>query len=412
MDEKFRGKVYSVGDGFCYEGITQSENNGKYHFVIDCGSQAPKKKILKKGELTNSAECDERLKEISVEILNNDKHINLFVLTHLHVDHYNGMKYLFSSGIPDTIIMPYLYPEERLYIIISNNMDEEDRNFFANPYSITLQLAREKNPDAKLVLIRGNWQDENEDNQDEVNSNEYISWGRRYEGEENILEIENLNPSHVKVVHAASNGVIIRDYIWKFKFFNHEADEIEIDILKKIAGSITAKNLYDKLTDPTEFKRLKKQYSHISIKFYMDFNNTSIVTYHAPINMDNRCGTLITGDINLNYKIASLLNYFRYEMDKIGLFSIPHHGSDNNWNIELIDSGELNGSICFASTHNYYTNRMTTKMMSDLRCHNIGTLIVDENRFNEIEHVIYNLYYHCHIIRVSCTKYKNVIVLK
>lgn len=32
----FKGKVYSVGDGFCYEGLIK-ENS--YHFVIDCGSK-------------------------------------------------------------------------------------------------------------------------------------------------------------------------------------------------------------------------------------------------------------------------------------------------------------------------------------------------------------------------------------
>lgn len=393
MYTKFDGYVYSVGDGFCYEGIIRN-NHSKYHFVIDCGSQEPKKSKQKKGELSYQIDCNTRLKEISDEIVNNDKHIDLFILTHLHIDHYNGMKILFNSGIPDTIIMPYLYPEERLYLIMKNDLDEEDIDFLTSPYDRILELAKKKNPNAKLILIRGNIYDDeinpDEINPDEINSNEPISWGRKYEGEENILEIENLNLLHAKVVYSTSKGVKIPGCIWMFKFFNLEADKNEVEILKKISGNLTAKSLYSKINNPTELKKIKKQYDCISIKFYNDFNNTSIVTYHAPIKVHNRCGTLITGDIDLNHGIVDLmLNYFKNELDKIGLFSIPHHGSDKNWNKTLIENGTLDGSVCFASTHNYYLNRMTAIMMSDLRCQNISVLVVDENRFSEFRYVIW-----------------------
>ena len=167
MCREFDGHVYSVGDGFCYEGIIQN-NGSKYHFVIDCGSQEPKKSKQKKGDLSYQIDCNTRLKEISDEIVNNGKHINLFVLTHLHFDHYNGMKILFNSGIPDTIIMPYLYPEERLYLIMKNDLDKEDIDFLTSPYDRTLDLAKERNPNAELILIRGNIYDD-EINKDEIN---------------------------------------------------------------------------------------------------------------------------------------------------------------------------------------------------------------------------------------------------
>ena len=153
MCTSFWGKAYSVGDGFCYEGIIKNSNNGKFHFVVDCGSQVPQKAKQKVGELSTQSECNSRLKEIATEIVNNYGDIDLFILTHLHRDHYNGMKFLFNKGIANTVIMPYLYPSERLYLIMNSDMDEEDNEFLASPYDRTLRLIKENNPNAKLILI-------------------------------------------------------------------------------------------------------------------------------------------------------------------------------------------------------------------------------------------------------------------
>lgn len=396
MCESFCGKVYSVGDGFCYEGMIISKNNIKYHFIIDCGSQAPKNNAQRVGELSSKKDCDIRLQEVSKEIINHEEHINLFVLTHLHVDHYNGMRTLFNSGIPDVIIMPYLYPEERLFLIINSDMDREESVFLTMPYTTILRLAKEKNPDAKLILIRGNSDSNDEIALDNRDSDESNIWGEPHEDFENIMELEDIGSSDVEVVHASQKSIKILNAVWIFKFFNLEADKNDVDVLKKIVGKLTSKNLYNNISN------LKKQYKNIAKKLFNDFNNTSIVTYHAPFQNHYKFGTLITGDINLNHDIADLiLKYFEKEIDKIGLFSIPHHGSDKNWNKTLIDNGMLDDSVCFASTHNYYPKRMTSIMMSDLRCHNISMLVVDENRFSEFVHIIelHEKFCQYHIIR-------------
>ena len=396
MCESFYGKVYIVGDGFCYEGIIISKNNSKYHFIIDCGSQAPKNNAQRVGELSSKKDCDIRLQEVSKEIINHEKHINLFVLTHLHVDHYNGMKTLFNSGIPDVIIMPYLYPEERLFLIINSDIDREESDFLTMPYTTILRLAKEKNPDAKLILIRGNSDSNDEIALDNRDTDESNIWGKPHEDFENIMELEDIKSSDIEVVHASQKSIKILNAVWIFKFFNLEADKNDVDVLKKIVGKLTSKNLYNNISN------LKKQYEKIAKNFFNDFNNTSIVTYHAPFQNHYKLGTLITGDINLNHDIADLiLKYYKKEIDKIGLFSIPHHGSDKNWNKAFIDNGMLDDSVCFASTHNYYPKRMTSIMMSDLRCHNISMLVVDENRFSEFIHIIkvYEKFYQYHIIR-------------
>ena len=411
MYTKFRSKIYSVGDGFCYEGIIKSENKDDYHFIVDCGSCAPKKRGQKKGKLINKKECDDRLNEITDEVAHNNSHINLFILTHLHEDHLNGYEILFNKTQIDTIIMPYIYPEERLCLMIDDDVKDDDYVFLSRPYSEVLRLAREYNPEVRLVLIRGN-----NDSLDQVTINVPDSnnnvWGEGYADSENILEIEGLENSYVEIVSVNSKGINISDFLWFFKLFNLEADENDVNNLKTIIGKLDAKKLYNIVIDPIALANTKNKYKNIAKYYRNDINNTSIVIYHSPIDCHSRCGSLLTGDIVLKrHNIASeILNYYKNEIEKVGFFSIPHHGSDDNWTKTFIDNGCLDNSVCFASTHNYYSNRMTATMMSDLRCHNISTLVVDENRFSEIEQVICDLCYH-HIFCESQNKYKKVIVL-
>ena len=398
----FCGKAYSVGDGFCYEGIIHDESSSdKYHFVIDCGNKVPTCRNKWKTKLSSKSDCETRIEEITDEIASKCNHINLFIMTHFHEDHYSGYEKLFNKTDIDTIIMPYLYPEERLCLIINrDDLSDDDAVFLANPYKTIMNLSEEKNSNVKLILIRGN-ESLDSINQDDTNSSENNMWGVRHPEAENILELEELKASQVQVIRALSSRISIPNFVWELKFYNLEVDETKIDQLKKIIGGLTAQKLFSIVTDKILKNSIKKQYSMIAQSLFNDINNTSIVIYHAPYN-NERYGTLITGDISLKNNIANdVLNYFKAEIDKVSLFSIPHHGSDKNWNGAFIKGGELDNSIGFTFTHNYYTNRLTTKMMSDFRCQNISVLVVDENRLSEFEHIIevYNKFCQYHIVR-------------
>lgn len=400
----FSGKTYSVGDGFCYEGIIRGKTC--YHFVIDCGSKfstnknvVKARKANKTKKLNSKAECEQRLEEITTEIANKGETINLFVLSHLHQDHYNGYLKLFSKTKVDTIIMPYLYPEERLCMLVNCDMDKEEALFCANPYQRILDAAHEKNPETKLVLVRGSNGEQESEFENTYVENERVSWGDSYEDSENILAIEGLEAKHTEIVKVSSKGVRLTKPNWFFKFFNVEVDETVVGPLKKIVGTLDAKRLYDIIV--SELAKVKNEYQKIAVALHDDFNDTSIVVYHAPYcsyevcckriseKITCRCGSLITGDIDLNCYSQDILKFFQNEIKTVGLFSIPHHGSKNNWNIDFIDNGELDGTVCFSSSYNYYSNRLAPDMLSDLRSHNIQVLVVDENRFSEFEQEIF-----------------------
>ena len=387
MDLMYTGNAYSVGDGFCYEGMIQNNQGNDYHFVIDCGSEAPKHKAQRRGQLSNKVDCSMRLEEITDKIAGHDKHLDLFILTHFHEDHYNGYKELFAKTKVDKVIMPYLYPEERLCLIINSDISDDGAEFLINPYAAILNYFRENDSDTELILVRGNSSDQDYRDQDEPPLAENTRWGEEHEDSANIIETENIERSHVQVVRSFANGTRIRGFDWMFKLFNLEVDESKLNDLRKFVGNMTAQNLNNLIK--TSKSTLKAKYEIIAQHLYKDLNNTSVVTYNGPINVQHRCGTLMTGDIDLNHGITDeILMYFQNELDRIALFSIPHHGSDKNWNEKFISHDKLDNAICFAATHNYYNNRLSGKMMSDLRCHNICVLVVDENQFSEFLHDI------------------------
>lgn len=146
------------------------------------------------------------------------------------------------------------------------------------------------------------------------------------------------------------------------------------------------KELETVFKDKNKWSALREEYEKILEDLGDDFNNTSVVVYHGPVEAGDRSGTLITGDISLRkgFAILQMKKHFKSELKYIGVFSVPHHGSKYNWGGELLKDGEFDRAVSFASTHNYYANRMNGTMMSDFRIHNIFSLVVDERRESEL----------------------------
>ena len=379
MQNGFIGKNYSVGDGFCYEGLVYS-NKKKYHFVIDCGSKIPSKIPKLKKFFHNKNDCDSRLIEISKEIRGKGQ-LDLFVLTHLHEDHYNGIQFLFENNIPKTVIMPYLYPEERLFLILNTPPSDSDTlAFLANPYGTVSDLTEGK---SEVILLRNEDETGEKANLDYDYTQEEGPWGRNHKDSENIRRLEEFSiNSNVKVITTLNRPTVRSG--WCFKFFNLKIDDTYLKIIRSLYPTMTASKLLTIVQDRVQLANLKRRYKLLSQALHNDINNTSIVVFHAPYTNKGKLGTLITGDINLHYGYADkILSYFTEELHRIGMFSLPHHGSKDSWSAKFIEQGCFDDSVCVTSTHNYYPNRLDAKMMSDLRTHNILPVVVDENRFSE-----------------------------
>lgn len=376
-------KIHSVGDGFCYSGKIYPNSHHPYTFMIDCGNMPPGSTCIApvSTKCRNNSACKLRLEDV-IDHMEHVDCLDLFILTHLHKDHFSGISYLFKKYPPKKVVLPYLYPVERLKLILQADFtDIESMMFLADPYGQLISYLKEANTEeVEINLIRGN-----PNNKAEMMVNEEIDI---YINE----NIEGSNTYKVLINQYSNNIYYVNDY-WYFKFFNLEGNSKELLLLKEQIPNLDAQELKKIVTDPSLLKNYQKKYKYIMNSYGWDLNNSSLVIYHGSTTKLNtyKSGTLITGDINLKRRkpksvSCSIRQFFSNEWSCIGMFSLPHHGSKDNWNKDIIKN--LGDSICFASTHSYYLNRVEPKMMSDLRCSNIQTWIVDENKATELYQLI------------------------
>ncbi len=97
-------KFYPVGHGlFTFMALHSSDYN--FNIVFDCGSHIICREALEKS-----------LNDFLAEKV---KKIDLLVISHLHYDHVSGLVKLLSEVKVDTVVLPYIFPNERLFIAAS-----------------------------------------------------------------------------------------------------------------------------------------------------------------------------------------------------------------------------------------------------------------------------------------------------
>lgn len=124
IDAKFR--FHPVGQGLFYSGQVND-----FDFVYDCGSDSGK-------QYTDSA--IDKYAEANKSRFEKEK-LDLLTISHLHGDHMNAVKILFSktNGVNE-VVLPYLFPEERLMVAAEyaienelDNLDDDYISFLSNP---------------------------------------------------------------------------------------------------------------------------------------------------------------------------------------------------------------------------------------------------------------------------------------
>jgi len=153
--------------------------------------------------------------------------------------------------------------------------------------------------------------------------------------------------------------------IWFFRFFNCKVVDSKLNsfeqCVRSIIGSKDPTSVRNAIKSRSKRKQLKKKcYGNLQ----GDFNDTSLVVYHAPImihkneptclicnyllyscpscsshfahkfssHLPEAIGHFLTGDINLNKKWVEIENHFKGYFSKIALALVPHHGAKKNWN--------------------------------------------------------------------------------
>ncbi len=343
VDGKF--KFDTVGQGLFYWGILnvngcQNINDCQFSFVYDCGS-------------TSQNRIKERVENFK-EILGHNNELDMLVISHFDKDHMNGVSELLRDTKVKNIFIPYYHLDDYLLFVC-----------FIYGYGIAANIGN-------IILVP---------------STNNMNGGIGILGDDHIeLPRANDIPGNMKI---PNKNVFINNKeefdfkeIWEFKFYNVELkpkdyDGIESEIKKKLDDS-SLEEFIKKPGSKKELQEIYKKYIKIH-RNNSEQNQSSLCLYHGPrddlrLLMRHCCicglklsryihdfyrfyvrksrvcalmsnGTILTGDISLVDSASdkekpyyeSFIQCFEKYLEKTGVFQIPHHGSKNTWNKQILE---------------------------------------------------------------------------
>ena len=325
-------KFDTVGQGLFYWGIL-NDNNRQFSFVYDCGS-------------TSKTRIDERVENFK-EILGCCQELDMLVISHFDEDHMNGIRELLIDTKVKNIFIPYYHLDDYLLFVC-----------FIYGYGIAANIGN-------IVLVPSTDAIKNEAEGDIENLNNNDFGIDRANHIPDNLKVDNIN------IFKANKIKFQLKKIWEFKFYNVELkpkdyDGIESEIKKKLDGS----SLEEFIKKPGSKKELQEIYKKYIKTHHGNSkqNQSSLCLYHGPcddLRLLMRCvcgfywfypyksrfcelmsnGTILTGDISLVNSTSdkekpyyeSFIQCFEKYLEKTGIFQIPHHGSKNTWNKQILE---------------------------------------------------------------------------
>lgn len=338
---------HNVGQGLFYSGKV-----GRFNFIYDCGAEKRKHLYTVIGNYRNYKLPSSKL--------------DLLILSHLHDDHVIGLNVLLSEISVDTVILPYLTPIERL-MVASRRKDLSlwFYEFLADPTSFLIEKGAEK-----VVLLGGREAHSPERVSSESEERRFDPGellddkGLRKEVLENDPQLERFLDQGNLLVKNHREPLKVRG-IWFFRFFNCKVEDSKKNLFRRCVKSTIGKdNLIDVIKSKSKLRNLKTCYDNLQ----KDFNDTSLVVYHAPIDrseylckafgagcqindltdfmfafphkhithLHEANGHFLTGDINLRNNWDEIRIHYGFYLLEVAVALLPHHGSKRSWNRAIL----------------------------------------------------------------------------
>jgi len=382
-----RFRFNKAGQGCFYTG--DIELKGKHFlFAYDCGVEKKSSKKYLNSEIDGFKQ----------KINRNGNRLDLLIISHFDYDHVSGVKKLLEGIKCDNVIIPYITPTQRLSLYAgSDDFDATDDTtfnydeFLKNPIGFFSDLG------VNMISVIGGEGDNTNNNlfTDEPpptdspqrgmldklslefgNIQEWeISEKIKNEFEESFSETKS-KKTNARMYYYSHFGYIRLFHYWWFKFFCVKQDENKVEEFQREAkrifniktAGISQADIF-LIFKGGRTKALKDLYK----KYFSDSNFTSLMLYHAPIKEFNHCffgsnispyyflhsfdrnfryhyfpfhqtacGTLLTGDIQLQNTpgknfFDEIESHFKSQFEKTLVFQVPHHGSNDDWNPEVVD---------------------------------------------------------------------------
>lgn len=338
-------RFHPVGHGLFYSGVINSSGmkGNPFTFVYDCGG----------------TKVADRFEEFWTPYRGAGRSLDLLVISHFHFDHIKGVPNLIKTTKPRSVVLPYLYPEEKIAYVASLPAEsdheatpgdlEEIGKLILDPETFCTSYCENENcriyyihPDKNGGMVHVN--QERQTHETGVGGL-YISSATSAAGKHNVFEVPN--------------GAAGQISDWRFCFFMPkeasfsddfkiwmEKEEITDDKFRLGSG---ADDLY---------KKIKDKFGELSAGTNPNVSN--VVCAHGPLDANGcfcewvastggscccrrGCGIcssiadvgrfadiqVLTGDAMFDNKMQTEIeNLYK---DRCFLFQIPHHGSRNGW---------------------------------------------------------------------------------
>lgn len=315
---------YPVGQGGLHLGVI-----GGVAYIYDCGS-------------VFSSRCNLHINDI-VSKLKNKNITKVYVfISHLHADHCsalpNLLKQLNANAIHTHIYVPYITPLEKIYLLASclsgfSALGKWYTNFIIDPKSII------ESPEYQTVTSV-------------IHSDD-----KRYAEYEGKIITDNKLSEDISSCLNESDFMIL-PFVYDVFDFNKRNNFYKS--IKKLFGKnladITNEELKDKMSQQKVLSDLKEAYKQLT-----NINFTSLCVYAGPTKPQeceliyyqskysaSLAGWLHTGDYNLKTTkyLDEFIRYYKNSFMHVGMFQIPHHGSNNNISGRIMSNINKN-TICF-----------------------------------------------------------------
>ncbi len=329
-------KFHSVGQGLFYEGTLLQDKLPCFRFVYDCGTQQGKPMLLP------------ALNDYNIR--NDDAPIDLLVLSHFHLDHFNGIPELLARHRAKLIVFPEFNDLDRLVLIaqiLKSHLSSQLKTEYID-IVLNLEAFFEEHSDHQMMIV-------GEPEERLADDFPMPEFGETYRTDEFDWEFFASGKAPRKIT-LAKTFVTISYAWWEFKFY-HTAPTAtaRANYQQTIQKNLNGNSVSTVFSDSS---LLKKFAASMKGKWISKENNNSLLLYHGPkrqsaysvgCSTDCKCafwamgncqrcgnmrtGSLLTGDFeNLLADWPMIVQTFsQNRIDNIGFFQVPHHGGQDKF---------------------------------------------------------------------------------
>ena len=313
---------HPVGQGAFYSEVFTDSLNHNFIMVYDCGTETYPRDFKAAG----GRMLAEQVKDFADSRNEDNRHIDVLFISHLHGDHINGVRHLMQELPPKLIVLPMLPLNVILACRIANFVKYGVNAIESDELILDLYFGRRQD----VVGVRP------------------ISLGN-----------EELYPSNRSI----GNGEVVEKIpFWRYRSFNSiDAMDPRIDVLiKKILAipDVFVNYRLDVGKAIEHLDELKNAYKdamrNINDNFYTLVVESEPVDGVIEKDMDYLAHCVSFGDFVPHNDVWTRFLANINDYDQVGTIQVPHHGAKLNWRKEMCTDNTKICVISSGSTNKYH----------------------------------------------------------